>query len=150
MKGSRGLSGVITTLIIILLVIAAIGIIWAVVSPFLKGGGGKFNAEAECMSVNLEPTALVCTGGVNDVCNVTVHRLSGGGEIAGVKLIFYDADQHNTYINTTVGNIQELATVTFTNINTSLTNVSKVEVAAYFKDTSGKEAVCGVSGAYVL
>jgi len=82
MKNTKGLSGVITTLIIILLVIAAIGIIWAVVQPFIKGSGEKFDINTKCLNVGVEPTKLNCAGGA---CNVTVKRSEGEEEIAGVK-----------------------------------------------------------------
>ena len=43
MTNKKGMSDVVTTLIIILLVIAAIGIIWVVVKPFISGGAQQFD-----------------------------------------------------------------------------------------------------------
>ncbi|MBU4308751.1 MAG: hypothetical protein KJ566_03070 [Nanoarchaeota archaeon] len=143
MKNTKGLSGVITTLIIILLVIAAIGIIWAVVNPFIKDSGEEFDTTTKCLNVGVEPTKLSCEDGI---CNVTVQRSAGEDEITGVKLIFYDTNEENTYINTTSENIVKSAIKTYSFIDTAFTGVSKVEVAAYFTDASGNDASCQVSG----
>ncbi len=155
MKNTKGLSGVITTLIIILLVIAAIGIIWAVVNPFIKGSTEDFNLANKCRDTNVEIVSASCLAGAND-CSVTLQRNSGDEEIAGVKLIFYDEAGTSNYIDAGyVGDIDSLARKTVTGINVvAIGNLeaipATVSLAVYFEDASGTERLCGETGSHIV
>jgi len=154
MKNTKGLSGVITTLIIILLVIAAIGIIWAVVNPFLKGSTGDFNLANKCRDTSVEIVSASCGALLAD-CSVTLQRTSGDEEIAGVKLIFYDEAGTENYIHDVIGNIEELTRSTESSINLAADwgagkTPATVSIAVYFTDASGSEKACPEEGSKVV
>ena len=158
MKNTKGLSGVITTLIIILLVIAAIGIIWAVVNPFIKGAGGDIASQTDCMALDLKVQKAVCDN-TGDNCNVTLKRGSDSGkEIAGVKLLFYNADETDSYSYNFVTDIGEnsLATTPINVIDPNAgidpagmgENATTLSIVPYFTDGSGNPAYCSETGSY--
>jgi hypothetical protein len=75
----RGLSTVVTTLIIILLVLVAIGIIWIVIRGVIESGAGQIDVAAKCplldLAITKNTTAFTTTG-----FGVEIYRASGGDE----------------------------------------------------------------------
>ena len=141
---SKGLSTIVTTLIIILLSLVAIGIIWVVVSNVLESGAGQSEINAKCLQVDVRATAASCTGGG---CNVTYARRSGGDDIDGLKIILSNGIETVPAFDVST-NVAPLATATATGIAESLTpDPNSVQVAAYFVDASGNEQLCSPSGA---
>ena len=139
MKNKKGLSMVITTLIIILLVLVAIGIIWVVVKNVIDKGVEQIDYNTKCFDVDISASAVVNTSETN--YSVTLTRTGTGDEIAGVKLVFFNATDDTSSVIDVSGNITPLATVT-KNVEGEIINANKVEVTAYFKDTSGNEKYC--------
>jgi len=81
----KGLSTIVTTLIIIVLVLVAIGIVWIVVRNVIQTGTegvslNQFTLNAEIMNVDAD--------NVSDNINLTVKRNPGEGEITKIKFIF--------------------------------------------------------------
>ncbi len=151
MKQNKGLSTIVATLITILLVLVAVGIIWVVVRNVIQGGTQQIDINNKCLEIELSATKVVCApntpndGGNNGICNVTISRGSGGSEIGGIKLIFTNEAGEVNNIYTAAGNLKNLETKTFANINTTIINASKVDVVAYFLDNSGNEQLCSAS-----
>jgi hypothetical protein len=148
MKNKKGLSTIVATLIIILLVLVAVGIIWVVVRNVLEGGAGQITSGYECTNAVVKPTKVTCdvgTGGIgNDGrCDVTVTRSAGGEEFAGIKIILTNAEEN--HIEDVENNMNELETKT-ESITSGLDNVTRVDVAVYFEDESGNEIICDSSG----
>ena len=145
----KGLSTIVATLIIILLVLVAVGIIWVVVRNVIQGGADQIDINTRCISVEVRATKVDCVsasgGGNTGVCNVTVLRSSGDDEIGGVKLIFTNDLAESNYIHDVSGNMGALDTKVVSNINTGITNASKVETIVYFVDDSGNEQLCGTA-----
>ena len=150
MKNNKGLSEIVATLITILLVLVAVGIIWVVVRNVIQGGTEDIASGAKCMDVNVRATKVVCYEDVsNSVCNATISRDAGGDAIGGVKVIFYNDAGEANYIYTIYGNIAPLGTNTTNLINTTgVVNASKVETLAYFLDDSGNEQLCSATNSY--
>lgn len=110
MKNNRGLSTIVTTLIIILLVFVAVGIIWAVVQGVLNEGGDTVNYSAECLAISVDVTSASCT---STDCTVTVTRGSGGGDIGGTYVVLFD-DAGSKRFKMTNGALEPLASATQT------------------------------------
>ena len=153
MKKTKGLSTIVATLIIILLVLVAVGIIWVVVRNVLEGGAEQITGSYECTTVTVKPTKVVCdaalTGGNDGVCDVTYTREAGGDEIGGIKIILSNGEE--TFMKDISGNLNELGTATESNIDTTVGttitgNITRVETAVYFLDDSGEEHLCDPSG----
>lgn len=135
----KGLDAIVTTIIIILLALVAIGIIWAVLRGVVTDTSEQVSASAKCVGVDITATAAQCD--VNGVCNVTYKRSAGGEEIGGVVVVLSNGQSSNQ--TKVAGNVPIPATRTAIDFATGLSPVpNKAEVAAYFVDASGNENVC--------
>ncbi|MEX0933012.1 MAG: archaellin/type IV pilin N-terminal domain-containing protein [Candidatus Pacearchaeota archaeon] len=141
-QSNRGISNVIVTLIMIVLVLVAVGIIWVSIQENLDSGTQQVELRAKCLNLLIDSTALTCSGASNGDCNATIKRSAGGEEIGGVKLVFTNSAGTENFRHDVQGNIEPLATITETNVATGLTNVSEVEVVPYFIGPSGEELLC--------
>ena len=108
-KYKKGLSTVVTSLILVLLVLVAVGIIWVVVNNIIKGGTKTAEMNVKCLSIDISATAVTAKGGTN--YDVTLKRKDSGEEIGGVKLVFFN-DTANSEVIEKEGNIAPLDTVT--------------------------------------
>ena len=143
-ENKKGLSTIVTTLIIILLSLVAIGIIWVVVSNVIEGGAEQSEINAKCLQIDIKATAAGCDGGD---CNVTYRRSSGGDDIDGIKVVLSNGQE--SFTHSVSVNVQPLSTNTTTTIATGLAgNISSVQIAAYFIDASGNEQICATTSTF--
>ena len=133
-KDCKGISEVITTLIIILLSLVAIGIVWVIISNILQSSSeeieiGQFTINLDIKSVKIQ----------NSDVNVTVKRNKGVGNFTGLNFIFSDGKNSETIRQNET--LKELNTKTFTFTLTELnaTRLKAVSIAPIFKLESGKE-----------
>jgi hypothetical protein len=139
-ENKQGLSAVITTLIIILLVIVAVGIVWVVVKGTIDESVGGIASGTKCLANTVEATRLITVG--TGIYDVVVERVSGNENLGGVRLIFTNATGDSNYVHTEAGDIAQLSTKKIEAIDTGIANVNKVEVHSYFVDESGGETTC--------
>ncbi len=153
-NNKRGLSAIIVTLIMILLVIVAAGLIWVVIRNVVSESTEQIGTGTACLNVNVEPTQV--TGDVDSNYSVTLTRNAGGDSIGGVNIIVTNATGTSSYVYDRAGDIAPLATVTQM-VNTSdnagtfaegIGNANKVEVVVYFTDSSGNNQACTVSNSF--
>ena len=91
MMKKKGVSDVIVTVLMILLVVAAIAIIWAVLANFLNRGTKDVESTADCMNTNLQLSEVY--GFINltrysgNLVNGKVERFAGSSQIT--NLAFY-------------------------------------------------------------
>ena len=83
----RGMSEVVTTLLIILISIVAIGVVWVVVKNILDKG--KEDISLDAFGLDLE---IVKASYLDDTLSVTVKRNPGGGEIVGINFVIGDGE----------------------------------------------------------
>jgi len=145
MKNTRGLSAVVTTLIIILLVLVAIGIIWVVIRNVVEKGTENIDVSVKCLEVDVRATAADCT--TPTACTYTLERKAGGDTISGVKLVFSNATETSAAVDVP-GNIAPLGTKQGTNDST-LGSVTKLSVTPYF-EIAGEETLCSQSSEFTL
>lgn len=152
-NNKKGLSTVITTLIIILLVLVAIGIIWVVVRGIVEDTTKATDYAVECLKVDVRATSVACSGSpTGDVCNVTLARSAGGNTIAGVKMVFHNLTSQrssavldsrinaNPVLN--VGDIAPLTTKTAYLMSTGVNGTNRVDVTVYYLDDTGADQLC--------
>ena len=144
LKNRKGLSAIVATLIIILLVLVAAGIIWVVVRSLVQEGAegielGKFTLDLEIKRAQI---------GNGDVTVVVVRRNPGQGNYIGMNFVF--SDGINSEIireNTTLQELEERSfTFTLTEISTS--NLKTISVAPIFELSSGKESVGDIADSF--
>lgn len=140
MKNTRGLSTVVTSLIIILLVLVAIGIVWVVVSGMLKSTGTQIDISSKCVTSLLSVESATCASAVN--CTVGVKR-TGGYSLNGTKVVFSNSVGTSTQFDI-VGDPGVLKSM---NLNPGTTGVpTKVSVVGYFNDAdTGVAQTCSQS-----
>ena len=152
-KNKRGLSTVVTTLIIILLVLVAIGIIWVVVKNVLDSGSNEIDLRTKCLSVDVQATAVACDPRyIPNNCSVTLERTRGSDEIAGVKLVFHNStnDLSSTVVQEYGQNIGLLATTKTAYLNTTVlgNGTDSVDVVPYFRTATGDDYICATKTTY--
>jgi hypothetical protein len=102
MRNKRGISVLISTLLIVLLVLIGVGSIWI----FISQGGEKVDRglQVDCFSLNLKPLKCEAYG----VCNynngrggweteVLVRRDAGEGNLRGVRFLFRSEDSSGVF-----------------------------------------------------
>ena len=143
-RNKKGLSAVVTTLIIILLVLVAVGVLYTVFMKFIKTGTETMDLNTKCLAVNIEAIAVKNESPMtNPKVNYSIRltRTAGGDEIAGIKIVLLNDTASSSVIDVP-GNIEPLATVTKNIENVEVQDASKIEVTVYFKDESGNEQLC--------
>jgi hypothetical protein len=133
MTNKKGISDVVTTVLIVLLSIVAIAILWSFLQPMFTKSGAKIQQAEACLSVNLEVTRCVVDG------SVTVKRNPGAANLKEIKLIFENPDGSTSVLNST--NVpDELGSVVYPN---TLDFMPKsVAVAAGVADAQGVVGYC--------
>ena len=140
-RGKRGLSEVVTTLIIILLVLVAVGVVWAVVSNLLSEGSSQIDTTQFSIDVNF----LRASVNGNNV-NMTVERASGQGNITGLKFILSDGFNSETFDE--IGSLTELQQKTFTvTVSLDPATIKTASVAPIYV-RNNEEVVGGITDTY--
>ncbi len=133
----RGLSDVVTTLIIILISLVAVGIVWVVVSNVLESGSeevdlGQFSLDLAIESVKIQD---------GNVAVVLVKREVGKGNFTAMDFIFSDGQNSETIrVNESLTELgQKTFMFTLQELNTS--NLKEVSVIPVLISDSGKETI---------
>jgi len=113
----KAVSGVVTVVLLILLVIAAVGILWAVISNFTEDSTESVGTSAICLATQLEIVDANATAN-----QIVVKRTYGSGELSGIKVFVVETEVTGYDGNVLAG--QE-KTITVTSIAGN-----KIEVAA--------------------
>ncbi len=143
----KGVSTIIITVLLVALVLAAVGIVWAVINNLIGKSTRETEIAGKCIGVDVRAKSVACSG---EVCNITLERTgTSDDEIGGVKLVFKDSAAGNSSgIIDISGNIEKLVGKTQRNIDTNLTAPDSVEVTVYFIDEAGKERLCQSSSPF--
>jgi len=142
LRKKEGISDIIVSLIMIVIVLGAIAVVWVLIKGFIGGGTEQVNLGTKCLNLDIKPTGLKCSGTNNAVCDVVVERGTGGEDIAGVKLIFTNSSEAQNYVYDFPGNINVLETKSASSVSTGITNANKVELVVYFNDSSRESQLC--------
>jgi predicted PurR-regulated permease PerM len=138
MLDKRGLSDVVTTVLIVLVALGAIGIIAGFLLPAVQQGSSQITST--CLTLQLEPTK--CT--IDEVTNqptVLVKRNTGDATLNEVRVIFTDTNGETTseVMSETPGILE---TKSFSGTAVSPT---EVRVAGVVTTEGGEEKICGES-----
>lgn len=142
MKNNKGLSTIVTTLIIILLALVAIGIIWSVVRGLADET--KKGVADSTMCRDIEFAIQKVDSNASSTTSLTLKRYARGtNEEVGAKVMFY-TDTGNSEVKTFGENFKPIETKTDDFDLTSLSpeEITKVEVTPFFYDDNGKETLC--------
>jgi len=116
-KNNSGLSTVVSSLILILLALVAIGAIWVVVNNIISSGSKQVNLNQFTFDIAIKSAYV---SGSNIL--VTVRRSAGGGTLGGMKFVFINNTQ-SVSVDENVS-INELDTRTFTFTSSQIPGIS--------------------------
>jgi len=156
MRNNRGLSTVVTTLIIVLLVLAAVGLIWGPIKSLLTNSASSLD-QTKCFNLNIKITKAKLANGSTTNYSVTLKRFDAASNVknAGVKLIFYNNTESSNTIDfnddVNGGKYFGSPQVYTAKINGNVTNATKIEVLPYYIDEdTGNKQVCSTSAEFKL
>lgn len=147
MENKRGLSAIVATLIIILLVLVAVGIIWVVVRNLIQEGSEQIDISTKCIAIDLRAVSVAPVADEAGNYSVTL-RLAGGEIIDGVKIALFN-DATNSGVLDGFEDLDVLETRTET-IVAGITDANKLEFTVYFTDASGNEALCSQTNSFTF
>ncbi len=82
-KSRRGMSAIVTTVILVALALIAVGIVWAVIQNLIEDKAGDIGLQGKCLKTPLTITAVDCS---EDDCEVSVKN-TGTESTTDVKAI---------------------------------------------------------------
>ena len=141
----RGLSAVVTTLIIILLTIVAIGIVWVVVKNILNKGSEQITLTSLTLDLEIVKATVDDMGTPGDTSddylNITVNRNPGEGDLVGINFVISDGD--NSVVVRRNTNLAQLGWETFTFDTSKLAVgvITSISIAPIFESSSGKDVI---------
>ena len=101
-RGKRGLSTIVATLIIILLVLVATGIIWVVVRNVIKGNAEQIDLGKLTLDLNIEKIGIS-----GDDISITLKRNTGKGNFVALMFLVEDgSNSENFRVNTTMNELE--------------------------------------------
>ena len=127
-RGKKSQSEVITTVLIILLVLAAVAIVWGVVNNIVSRGAGSAGKGAICMEITIDIPSINTASSI-----VKVHRTAGGEDNAVANIKFLVNGKSATHNNTDLA-LGPLETKDYTINSTGLQANDKIEAAVILSD----------------
>ena len=86
--GKKGLSDIVTNILIILLVLVAVGILWFFIRPVLEKGAGGVSGIEQCLVVDVKAKGCSKTPlGTPDTLTINVERGVGEGDLKKINFI---------------------------------------------------------------
>lgn len=147
MENKRGMSAVVTTLIIILLVIVALGIIWVVVKNVIDSGVQQVEWAEKCRPVEVELVKMTET--TTGTYAVTLRRSSAGDdELEGIRLVISDGTEYSDVLefNKTLNKLEtktdNVVALIGEDTDDNVTSATQLEITPYFKDDLGELHLC--------
>jgi hypothetical protein len=130
----KGLSDVVTTVLVILLALAAVVLVWTFVRPLFENLGGNINAESFTTTLNVQKAEII--DGVKGA--VVVQQGSGSGKISKVKIVLSAADGSTQVVDKDVS----LSPLQAVRLDFPLTiKPARVDVYPVFTTSSGSTQV---------
>ena len=145
MKNKRGLSQIVTTIILILLIIMAIASIWIVVDRLILQGTSKINLEQFTINLKIVSAKINYSSGIAEV---RVKRNPGEGNLTGIKFIVEDSRTSEVFEKRFV-RFEEFAEKTFdidlliSESNLVIFDIEKISIAPIYVAGSGTSESLG-------
>ncbi len=134
-KDKKAMSGIITTIMIVALVLVLFIIVWGVISNIVNSQACNAELSEMCTDTSLLITGISCTSTTN--CDVVVKRTRGSSDLESVTISV--SDGKNSLTKTFAGGLDNLQTKEFAVTGTtalSSTIGNKGDVAASVKGTT--------------
>jgi len=143
MFNKKGVSDIVTTVLIILLVLAAVSIVGNIIMKNLQKGGEQIEKSTDCLNVEVTPILCKMTG--NNTYAVQ-YKWSKGGDmpLSSVKIFVYDSSGLNVVSD---GDSPDFLGVIEGSVNSAKLKgiVDYARVAAVIKSSNGENNICSES-----
>jgi len=142
----RGLSTIVSTLLILLLVFVAVGILWVVVRNVIQGGTEQVSLGKFTLDLAIEKVTIA-----GNTLSVKVKRNPGAGTFTGLNFILDDGDDIEVVQRKNL-TMEEYSIRTFqlTLQEMSASNVKTIGVAPIFTLESGREVTGDIKDTYII
>jgi flagellin-like protein len=138
MKNKKAMSEVVTTVIMIVLALVAVGVIWSIIMGLMEGKAQQVAITQKCLDVKLQVLGVICA---TPDCSIVLK--STGKEFDGLKFVFKGVVDPPSNVLDVEGAIEQLSTKTVPLNDASIpSDANKVEVTPYFIDESGVKQYC--------
>jgi hypothetical protein len=151
MNDKKGMSAIVTTVIMVALALVAIGIVWAVISNIIGTSAGETAITAKCLKVDLVIDSASCVG-TPATCTIVVSRKAGGETTDGMKVVVSSPTITSDVMDKETA-LDALGSTTLTVSGGGMPSsfvVDNVKVTPYFKDDSGNKIDCAKTAEYNL
>ena len=144
-RNKRGLSLIITTLMVVLLVFVAIGIVWFVIKNVITEGSEGISLRTFNVDLKINDASIE-----GDSVSVAVKRNPGKGDLVGIKFIFYDEfESESIEENISLTELDERSfDLHLVTLNTS--EISTVSVAPIYESNSGEKIIGNILDTYII
>ena len=133
----KGISGVVATILIVLLVVVSVAILWGAVRPLISSTNNR--VQPDCLTVDLDVTSCVYA---NNIVDVVVKRGVGEGDVTAIKFAFsYDALPPSVSAEFLTPGFDELETATKSVTGITSTPKSVIAVAM----VGPEKVLCGIT-----
>ena len=150
LSSKKGLSEVVTTVLIILLVLGAIAIIWAFVGPVIKRSASGISTTSFTVNMQILPNSVVVDP-VTKMVTLKIKRETGAGTVSGVKIVLTDSNGNTKAIeNKTSFAELESKTLIISYANSTLGSIVEVSVAPIFLNEGNAEVSGQITDTEVL
>src|SRR3989344_2696143 len=103
-QGKKGLSDVVTTVLIVLLVLAAVAAVWAFINNLIQQGGSAVDAQSQCVGLRVESVSCSLSG---TTANIAVQwkagSLSNGVSLSGLTTNIIGINNTKAIVSSTYG-----------------------------------------------
>lgn len=144
MENKKGLSAVVTTLIIILLVLVAVGIVWVVVRNVVDTGAEQIEISSQCLAIDVQAVSVNETAPGN--YSITLRRSAGGNDIGGLKVVLFNSTLNSGVLD--FGATPDQGETVTQTVAAGVANADELEYTVYFVDDSGNEQLCSQTGTF--
>jgi len=136
LQDRRGISTIITVIILVGLVLVVVGIVWGLVIGIIGEQTEEIDLTQKCLGINFDINTLTCDA---VGCIVSVERTTGskGDSFDGVQVSINNATDSGE--EDFPGNIIAKKAIIFTSISSSATDAG---VRVYFNDKEGNPKYC--------
>jgi uncharacterized protein (TIGR02145 family) len=141
----RGLSTIVATLIIILLVLVSVAVIWIVVKELILNNSEKVSLGSITLNLDIKKAKIEC-----DQVYVTVKRNVGEGDFIGLQFIIEGKETSDVFIEKVSMSELEVKIFNFILENLTYNEIKKIKVSPIFITESGKEFVGDVKDEYLI
>jgi flagellin-like protein len=144
-KNKKGISTIIATIMMILFVLIAAGIVWVVIQNILSSQSEEISSGLDRVTLSIVGSSINIT---NSEVSLTINRDIGQGDLTKIKIILYDSEGESYAEDVDAESLTELESKKFSVSKGGLTDIEKISIAPITKSASGKESLKGIVYTY--